>query len=76
LTAASASCAGHAYFLELIAPLADCHFDFLRSSKCGNRSECWMRASCRRDDTVRGIVLKASMSKTDTLDRDFGVKGY
>jgi hypothetical protein len=32
----------HAYFLTLIAPLADCHSDFLRSSKCGDRSECWI----------------------------------
>jgi hypothetical protein len=30
----------HAYFVTLIAPLADCHSDFLRSFKCGDRSEC------------------------------------
>jgi hypothetical protein len=66
----------HAYFLTLIAPLADCHSDFLRSSKCGDRSECWIARLWRRHDTVTRIVLKASCPKRTLWDRDSGGKGY
>jgi hypothetical protein len=50
-----------------IAPLADCHSDFLRSSKCGDRSECWIarflppRRHCQTNCTY------GQLSETDTL---------
>src|SRR5262249_20384780 len=69
----------HAYFLALIAPLADCHSDFFRSSECADRRNAGLRASCRRDNTVRCIAvkaLKATCPKRTHWDRDSGVKGY
>jgi len=44
-------------------PLRNCIPIFFQSANCGDRSEGWRRFSCRRDNTVRSIVIKASCPK-------------